>query len=174
MVRNGDADKPIWISEMNWNAVPDEMPCAANCAALIEAGQVLFRQTKMLLPTYDVFDEWRNFQPATRQDIATFRGRRMDFPEPREAVVADHARERRRRADSHSRMASSRTGVSALFRSACGRATIAKPALYPAARASIHSMSGSVVCSVSRFELPTYAGPPPPGPSPPWSAPSTR
>ncbi len=26
MVANGDADKPIWISEMAWNAVPDEMP----------------------------------------------------------------------------------------------------------------------------------------------------
>ena len=25
MVRNGDAAKPIWISEMNWNAVPDEI-----------------------------------------------------------------------------------------------------------------------------------------------------
>ena len=26
MVANGDADKPIWISEMAWNAVPDEIP----------------------------------------------------------------------------------------------------------------------------------------------------
>jgi hypothetical protein len=26
MVKNGDAAKPIWISEMNWNAVPDEVP----------------------------------------------------------------------------------------------------------------------------------------------------
>ncbi len=26
MVANGDAHKPIWISEMNWNAVPDEVP----------------------------------------------------------------------------------------------------------------------------------------------------
>ncbi|MBK7202310.1 cellulase family glycosylhydrolase [Candidatus Amarolinea dominans] len=26
MVRNGDAAKPIWISEMNWNAVPDDIP----------------------------------------------------------------------------------------------------------------------------------------------------
>ena len=26
MVRNGDAAKPIWISEMNWNAVPDGIP----------------------------------------------------------------------------------------------------------------------------------------------------
>ena len=25
MVNNGDADKPIWISEMNWNAVPDDV-----------------------------------------------------------------------------------------------------------------------------------------------------
>jgi polysaccharide biosynthesis protein PslG len=25
MVANGDAQKPIWISEMNWNAVPDEV-----------------------------------------------------------------------------------------------------------------------------------------------------
>ena len=26
MAANGDAHKPIWISEMNWNAVPDEVP----------------------------------------------------------------------------------------------------------------------------------------------------
>ncbi|MCB0160454.1 MAG: hypothetical protein KDD83_20120, partial [Caldilineaceae bacterium] len=25
MVQNGDAHKPIWISEMNWNAVPDDV-----------------------------------------------------------------------------------------------------------------------------------------------------
>jgi len=26
MVANGDAHKPIWISEMNWNAAPDDLP----------------------------------------------------------------------------------------------------------------------------------------------------
>jgi hypothetical protein len=26
MVANGDAHKPIWISEMGWNAVPDAVP----------------------------------------------------------------------------------------------------------------------------------------------------
>ena len=26
MVKNGDANKPIWISEMNWNAVPEGLP----------------------------------------------------------------------------------------------------------------------------------------------------
>src|SRR5262249_41031482 len=39
----------------------------ANKAALIEGGRVVFEQAKMLLPTYDVFDESRYFQPADRQ-----------------------------------------------------------------------------------------------------------
>lgn len=26
MVKNGDANKPIWLAEMNWNAVPDGLP----------------------------------------------------------------------------------------------------------------------------------------------------
>src|SRR5947209_7677161 len=30
---------------------------AANRAAVMEGGRILFRQTKVLLPTYDVFDE---------------------------------------------------------------------------------------------------------------------
>jgi NAD+ synthase (glutamine-hydrolysing) len=39
----------------------------ANKAALICSGRVVFEQSKMLLPTYDVFDESRYFHPATRQ-----------------------------------------------------------------------------------------------------------
>jgi NAD+ synthase (glutamine-hydrolysing) len=39
----------------------------ANSAALISDGKVLFEQRKMLLPTYDVFDETRYFQPAHTQ-----------------------------------------------------------------------------------------------------------
>src|SRR5450755_3597684 len=39
----------------------------ANCAALISDGQVVFEQRKMLLPSYDVFDESRYFQPAHSQ-----------------------------------------------------------------------------------------------------------
>jgi NAD+ synthase/NAD+ synthase (glutamine-hydrolysing) len=39
----------------------------ANKAALIVSGRVVFEQAKMLLPTYDVFDESRYFQPADRQ-----------------------------------------------------------------------------------------------------------
>ncbi len=38
-----------------------------NSAAVIKAGQVVFRQNKMLLPSYDVFDEKRYFEPAAKQ-----------------------------------------------------------------------------------------------------------
>lgn len=50
---------------------------AANCAAIIADGHVLFEQQKMLLPTYDVFDESRYFQPAEQQSVFSFRGSRI-------------------------------------------------------------------------------------------------
>ncbi|MGH9725643.1 MAG: nitrilase-related carbon-nitrogen hydrolase, partial [Candidatus Acidiferrales bacterium] len=37
----------------------------ANCAALLCGGKIVFEQRKMLLPSYDVFDETRYFQPGT-------------------------------------------------------------------------------------------------------------
>jgi len=40
-----------------------------NSAALLKDGKIAFLQSKMLLPTYDVFDEARNFAPATRQHL---------------------------------------------------------------------------------------------------------
>jgi NAD+ synthase/NAD+ synthase (glutamine-hydrolysing) len=45
-----------------------------NSAALIERGEVVFRQSKMLLPTYDVFDETRYFRPAEQQSLCTIQG----------------------------------------------------------------------------------------------------
>src|SRR5271154_2345981 len=44
----------------------------ANSAALVADGKILFEQRKMLLPTYDVFDESRYFQPAHTQHIFPF------------------------------------------------------------------------------------------------------
>jgi NAD+ synthase (glutamine-hydrolysing) len=38
-----------------------------NSAAVLQGGRIVFRQHKMLLPTYDVFDEARYFEPATKQ-----------------------------------------------------------------------------------------------------------
>lgn len=48
-----------------------------NSAALIEKGRLLATQSKMLLPTYDVFDEGRHFQPAASQRVCQFRGLRL-------------------------------------------------------------------------------------------------
>lgn len=50
---------------------------AANCAALVCDGRVVFEQRKMLLPTYDVFDESRYFQPARTQQIFPFCGSQL-------------------------------------------------------------------------------------------------
>jgi NAD+ synthase (glutamine-hydrolysing) len=49
----------------------------ANSAALIEGGRVVSVTRKSLLPTYDVFDEWRYFDPATEVAVVPFRGRRL-------------------------------------------------------------------------------------------------
>jgi NAD+ synthase (glutamine-hydrolysing) len=49
----------------------------ANKAALICGGRVVFEQSKMLLPTYDVFDESRYFQPADQQFVYGFGGEQL-------------------------------------------------------------------------------------------------
>jgi NAD+ synthase (glutamine-hydrolysing) len=48
-----------------------------NSAALLRDGKVAFVQSKMLLPTYDVFDEMRNFAPARAQQLFPFDGQQM-------------------------------------------------------------------------------------------------
>lgn len=55
-------------------AMDDTGKPVANSAALIADGKVLFEQRKMLLPTYDVFDETRYFQPAHTQHIFPLAG----------------------------------------------------------------------------------------------------
>ena len=48
-----------------------------NSAALLRDGRIEFIQSKMLLPTYDVFDEMRNFAPARSQQLFDFSGKQM-------------------------------------------------------------------------------------------------
>jgi NAD+ synthase (glutamine-hydrolysing) len=48
-----------------------------NSAALLMDGRIKFVQSKMLLPTYDVFDEMRNFAPARSQLLFPFCGKQM-------------------------------------------------------------------------------------------------
>jgi NAD+ synthase (glutamine-hydrolysing) len=45
-----------------------------NSAALLQDGKIAFVQSKMLLPTYDVFDEMRNFAPAKSQNLFSLSG----------------------------------------------------------------------------------------------------
>src|SRR4029077_13201965 len=51
--------------------------CVANKAALLCGGRVFFEQSKMLLPTYDVFDESRYFQPADKQVVYRFQDEKL-------------------------------------------------------------------------------------------------
>jgi NAD+ synthase/NAD+ synthase (glutamine-hydrolysing) len=48
-----------------------------NSAALLADGKIQFQQSKMLLPTYDVFDEQRNFAPAEKQELVRFGDRNV-------------------------------------------------------------------------------------------------
>ncbi len=45
-----------------------------NTAVLIADGRIVYTQIKSLLPTYDVFDEGRYFQPASEIDVVEFKG----------------------------------------------------------------------------------------------------
>jgi NAD+ synthase (glutamine-hydrolysing) len=48
-----------------------------NAASIVDGGKVLFTQTKTLLPTYDVFDEARYFEPAPARRVFPYRGERV-------------------------------------------------------------------------------------------------
>lgn len=48
-----------------------------NAAALIENGKIVSRRYKTLLPTYDVFDEARYFEPASELRVDSFRGLKL-------------------------------------------------------------------------------------------------
>lgn len=48
-----------------------------NSAYFLADGEVLHVQHKTLLPTYDVFDEYRYFEPATEHRVFEFRGKRI-------------------------------------------------------------------------------------------------
>jgi NAD+ synthase (glutamine-hydrolysing) len=50
---------------------------AVNAACVLSRGQIIFRQQKMLLPTYDVFDEARYFESADHQQLWTWKGRKI-------------------------------------------------------------------------------------------------
>jgi len=48
-----------------------------NSALLLSEGKVIFSSNKALLPTYDIFDEYRYFEPETRFSVFSFKGVRL-------------------------------------------------------------------------------------------------
>lgn len=48
-----------------------------NAALLLEANKPARMTAKMLLPTYDVYDEYRYFEPADSQEVLDFKGMRL-------------------------------------------------------------------------------------------------
>ena len=50
---------------------------ATNSVALLQRGKILATRAKMLLPTYDVFDEDRYFEPARENAPVEFNGRKI-------------------------------------------------------------------------------------------------
>ncbi len=48
-----------------------------NAAAILQRGNIIWRTTKSLLPTYDVFDEDRYFEPAKTVEPFAFNGRKL-------------------------------------------------------------------------------------------------
>jgi NAD+ synthase (glutamine-hydrolysing) len=50
---------------------------AQNAAAVLHRGQIVFKQVKMLLPNYDVFDEARYFLPGVSQDLCHLCGEKV-------------------------------------------------------------------------------------------------
>lgn len=61
---------------------PTRNPVAAgkdlyNSAYFLHEGQIIAIQHKALLPTYDIFDEYRYFEPATEFRTVTFKGKKI-------------------------------------------------------------------------------------------------
>jgi NAD+ synthase (glutamine-hydrolysing) len=48
-----------------------------NSALLLSEGKVIFCANKALLPTYDIFDEYRYFEPEKKFSVVPFKGKRL-------------------------------------------------------------------------------------------------
>ncbi|MBB5352291.1 NAD+ synthetase [Haloferula luteola] len=68
---------PLLVGYIDHNDPADPGKPFRNAAALLSDGEVQARIWKTLLPTYDVFDEWRYFEPAERCQAIEWKGRRL-------------------------------------------------------------------------------------------------
>ena len=66
---------PLIVGTLEPNAAPHGRPCH-NSAVVLQGGRRIAVAHKSLLPTYDVFDEGRYFEPATRVTVTRIAGHR--------------------------------------------------------------------------------------------------
>ncbi len=66
----------VVVGLVRWNSSGGEKPLF-NSAAVIQDGKLLGFEDKRLLPTYDIFDERRYFEPGTRTPIWEYKGERI-------------------------------------------------------------------------------------------------
>ena len=66
---------PLIVGTVEPNPAPHGRPCH-NSAVVLQNGRRLTTAHKSLLPTYDVFDEGRYFEPASHVTVADIAGRR--------------------------------------------------------------------------------------------------
>lgn len=67
---------PLAVGFVERNATRPGRPLH-NSAAVLQDGKIVWRQPKSLLPTYDVFDEDRYFEPAKNTAPFEFKGRKL-------------------------------------------------------------------------------------------------
>jgi hypothetical protein len=69
MVRNGDADKPIWATEVGWNALPEDFPGFPNYGRVSETQQAIYaveayRRAAREWPWMGVMNYWFLRRPS--------------------------------------------------------------------------------------------------------------
>ncbi len=77
LARLAAATSPLALDLVCGTVEPSASPTGKrvlNVAVVLRRGQVVFRQVKMLLPTYDVFDEGRYFLAGEKQSLCTLAG----------------------------------------------------------------------------------------------------
>ncbi len=70
-------DVPLLVGYIDHNTSDIPGKPFRNAAAFLQNGKVVRSIHKTLLPTYDVFDEWRYFEPAEQCEVFEFDGRRL-------------------------------------------------------------------------------------------------
>jgi len=69
MVKNGDAHKPIWISEMNWNTVPEDLPAPYGRVTLEQQARYVvmaYQRAQEEWPWVGVVNFWFFKRPTDR------------------------------------------------------------------------------------------------------------